>query len=584
MPREEKLLIGVKTEDGDLRKLRRELDKTRGSVKSLQSVGSKMQSVGKSLTAGFTLPMLAMAGAAVKASVDFNRSMANVATLIPGNTKRIAELKKGVQDLSVEMGSTTSDMTGGLYQVISAFGDTADTMAVLEVNAKAAKGGLASVTDAINLTSAVTKGYGDTSAAAVEKAADLALLTVRLGQTTFPELAGSIGRVTPIAAALGVSVEELYAGFATLTGVTGSAAEVSTQHRGILAALMKPTDAMAGAIDKLGFKSSKALIEQMGMVGALQALIKTTDGTTESVSKLFGNVEALPAVFAYAGGQADTYTQKLGEMEKGLGTNNEAFREQTEGINKVGFAWDQAKAKLEVTAQRMGDALAPGVTSALEQLDPFITKVGNLAQGFADLDPEMQGTILKIAAFAVALPPAVAVAGSLLKVLAGIKTAALFLAANPITISFVVAGLAGLAAGYAMTRYLRGQAELQTTTGVTVSPADKARPVLPGAPSAPRSSEAGIVDSTDKYTSYKNYDPDAFSRSFHHTGTDYVPRTGLYRLMQGERVSKPGSSSNVSFNVTVNAPNARTDDDIGRVLESRLRALMREANVRAAFS
>ena len=39
-------------------------------------------------------------------------------------------------------------------------------------------------------------GYGDTSAAAVAKASDLALLTVRLGQTTFPELAASIGRVT----------------------------------------------------------------------------------------------------------------------------------------------------------------------------------------------------------------------------------------------------------------------------------------------------------------------------------------------------------------------------------------------------
>ena len=51
--------------------------------------------------------------------------------------------------------------------------------------------------------------------------------------TTFPELAASIGRVVPVAAKMNVAQEELFAGFATLTGVTGSAAEVSTQLAGI---------------------------------------------------------------------------------------------------------------------------------------------------------------------------------------------------------------------------------------------------------------------------------------------------------------------------------------------------------------
>jgi len=59
-------------------------------------------------------------------------------------------------------------------------------MKVLEINSKAAAGGVATTRDAIDLTSAVTKAYGDTSAAAVQGVSDLALETVRLGQTTFP--------------------------------------------------------------------------------------------------------------------------------------------------------------------------------------------------------------------------------------------------------------------------------------------------------------------------------------------------------------------------------------------------------------
>ena len=61
-----------------------------------------------------------------------------------------------------------------------------------------------------NLLSAVTKGYGDTSAEAVQKAADLSFATVRLGQTTFPELAAAMGKVIPLASTLGVEQEQLF--------------------------------------------------------------------------------------------------------------------------------------------------------------------------------------------------------------------------------------------------------------------------------------------------------------------------------------------------------------------------------------
>ena len=154
-----------------------------------------------------SLAVAAIGIAAIKASTDFNQSMANVATLIPGNIKRVEELKDAVQDLSIVTGKSTADIAAGLYQVISAFGDTSDTVKILDINVRAAAAGLATTTDAINLTSAATKGYGDTSEKAVKKAADLAFVTVKLGQTTFPEIAASIGRVIPIAKSMNVSQE-----------------------------------------------------------------------------------------------------------------------------------------------------------------------------------------------------------------------------------------------------------------------------------------------------------------------------------------------------------------------------------------
>jgi TP901 family phage tail tape measure protein len=237
-----------------------------------KKTGESMKSVGKDLSMRVTAPIVAIGGASIKMAVDFNKGMANVATLIPGNVQRINDLKGSVQTMAVDVGKSTEDLTGGLYNVISAFGDTSDTVKILEINAKAAAAGVATTTDAINLTSAVTKGYGDTTAEAVSKVSDLAFTAVRLGQTTFPELASSVGRVVPFSNELKVSQEELFAVMATGTGVTGTASEVSTQYRAILQSLMAPTGEMTKLFEELGFESGKAMMENLGLHGTIEAI------------------------------------------------------------------------------------------------------------------------------------------------------------------------------------------------------------------------------------------------------------------------------------------------------------------------
>lgn len=356
------------------------------------TLGPQLSSIGKSLTVGVTLPLIGIGTAAVVMATQFNASMANVATLIPGNIDRVNELKTAVQEMAVATGKSTGDLADGLYQVISAFGDTADTVKIVDINARAAAAGLASTTEAIELTSAVTKGYGDTTAAAVQKAADLAFATVKLGQTTFPELAGAIGKVTPIAAALNVTQEELFASFATLTGVTGSAREVTTQMRGAMAALLKPTDDMQKALKTLGVESAAASIEQDGLVGSIQKVIGTTDGSTEAIGKLFANVESLPAIFALSGGQADVFSTKLAAMSEASGSAAEAFVEQTEGVNKAGFAWAQLQQKIVVIGQKLGDILLPILLDVVKAVEPMLNGVLRLVEGFGKLPLPIQLT------------------------------------------------------------------------------------------------------------------------------------------------------------------------------------------------
>lgn len=408
--------------------------------KSFKMSALKMQASGRALSMGLTLPIIGIGAAAIKTAVDFNKGMANVATLIPGQTKRIEELGRAVDDMTVRVGKGAKDLTAGLYQVISAFQDTGDTMKILEINAKAAVAGLASTEQAIALTSAVTKAYGDTTALAVAKAADLAFETVRLGQTTFPQLAGSIGQVTPMAAKMNVGLTELFSTFATLTGVTGNTAQVATQMSGVLRAMIKPTTAMAAAIDKLGYGTTETMVRSLGLVGALRQIIGTTDGTSRQIGKLFGRARALTAVFALTGGQAETFDKKFAEIAKnmesyqlfeligddidefekrmlevgGISAMEKAFIEQTKGVNA--FGWSLKKLGLEIVKalRLLGKTLIPVLQNdALPAFIALVAKVGDAVRWFSNLDASGKKTAVTIAAIAAAAGPVLMVLGTM---------------------------------------------------------------------------------------------------------------------------------------------------------------------------
>jgi TP901 family phage tail tape measure protein len=178
--------------------------------------------------------------------------MASVATLIPQQTANIMQYREEIKNLSIETGKSFDDLTRGLYETISAFPGTEDAIGITELAAKTARAGLSTTKEALSLLSATTKAYGDTSLQAQKKVADLAFTAVKLGQTTFPEMASAIQKVTERSSALGVSQEELYSVFGTFTGVTGDAEMAATQMRSALIAISNPTQELQQVFTALG--------------------------------------------------------------------------------------------------------------------------------------------------------------------------------------------------------------------------------------------------------------------------------------------------------------------------------------------
>ncbi|MFD3271523.1 phage tail tape measure protein [Paenibacillus dendritiformis] len=335
--------------------------------------------------ASVILPALSL-GAGIKAAVGFQDEMANVATLLDGDVKsKLKGMSGQVLQLSKDTGMTTSLLTDGLYQVVSALGDSSDSMEILEIAAKGASAGNATVTDSVNLLSAVTKGYGDTSAAAAAKASDLAFETAKLGQTDFPSLAASMGKVIPLAVTMKIKQEELFGAMATLTGVTGNTAEVTTQLRGTIQGFLQPTAEMEKALKSLGFANGQVALESEGLAGILNKLKKAVNDDEIAFAKLFGSVEAKNAVLALTGTQAENFIEKSKAMENAAGATAAAYDTKAKTIKS---AWDIVQATFNVeTIKLFSDELdnfgnglnVDGIVSGIESIFAGIKSVLSIA-------------------------------------------------------------------------------------------------------------------------------------------------------------------------------------------------------------
>lgn len=356
--------------------------------KNLAALGKTAKTEGKIAAGAMVAAATAVATlgtAAVKSAAEYEAQLANVSTLLTGTeaevAARTAEIGDQVLEISNRTGVATADLTDGMYQVVSAFGDSADAAAILETAAKSAAAGNATTTDSINLLSAVTKGYGDTSAEAVQQAADLAFATVRLGQTSFPELAAGMGKVIPLASTLGLEQEQLWGAMATLTGVTGSTAEVVTQMKATMQAFLSPSKNMQAALKNMGYESGQALLESKGLQGSLDALKDAVGGNELAFAGLFSSVEAQTAVLAMAGNQAENLTSKTAEMYEATGAANTAFERQTNNlkydikmIKNLGANFlTQLGTNILPYVREFAEAALPVVSEALEKIGSYMT-------------------------------------------------------------------------------------------------------------------------------------------------------------------------------------------------------------------
>jgi TP901 family phage tail tape measure protein len=124
-----------------------------------------------------------------------------------------------------------------------------------------------------------------------------------------------MGRVTPVAESLGISLDEVLGAMAVLTISGVKEAEALTQIRGFMTAMQKPTDAMTAALRKMGFESATTAVRTLGLAQFMKELVDATDGTNEALNKVVPRVRGLNFLVMAGKQRNDAFAQSIREIE-----------------------------------------------------------------------------------------------------------------------------------------------------------------------------------------------------------------------------------------------------------------------------
>ena len=406
--------------------------------KKFESASQKFEAASKKF-APISAAVAGVGAASGKMALDFEDSMANVNTLLD-DPSHLEGYKNAVRRISDNTGLSLETMSAGMYQAISSLGDGGEeTERIFTTMARSAKAGGAEVSDSVALISAGMKGYNDVSNETAQKISDLAFQTAKLGVTTFPEMAKSMQPLFPLANSLNLSYEELFGSMATLTGVTGNTAEVSTQLKAVFSNLMAPTTAMQGVIEKYGYSSGQAMLESEGLAGMLKIVQNETGGQADKMAELFSSTEAVTAMTALTGSQFDTFNDKLGQMSDAAGATNAAYEKLQTNGDKLRKAWNQVKNMGVLLGSTMIDMMVPAIMMITDKIDTF-------SEYFANADDSTKRFIVTVGAIVAAIAPALMLTGKLAGIWAALAKG-FAMVSSPAGI--VIALVAGLAAGFA---------------------------------------------------------------------------------------------------------------------------------------
>ena len=296
---------------------------------------------------------LALGGMALTKAGEFGDQVNEIGTLFGGTTSQVNAFAQQVQDYGANSTQSLTQINGAIYASVSAgvaYGDSLAFLAEAEKLAVAGKADLNSTSIALIST---LNAYGESTAKAGQYS-DIFFQTVKLGQTTLPELAAGLAQVTGIASAAEIPFEDLSAAIAALTAYGLPTSQAITGIKAAISNIIAPTSEATDAAKLLGLQFDSGALKSKGFAGVLDEVYKATNGNVGEMTKFFSSVEGLNVALSLGKDGAGKFAGAIEGMAASAGATAAAFKAMEQNFS---IAVQQMKNSVDLLLISIGGPL-----------------------------------------------------------------------------------------------------------------------------------------------------------------------------------------------------------------------------------
>ena len=328
------------------------------------------------------------------AAQKFQLQVAQISAISSGPGSSVDALTESLRKLSVQLGVSIESVGEGAFEALqNDLGTTKETMDFLggSVSKLSILFG-SDLKSAVNTVSPILKAYNlDISEA--DRISDLLFTTIKTGVITMDELSSQLGKTVPFATQLGVSLEDLLSSIAAITLQGTDAATAQTQFRNILIKLIKPTESLQAAFEKLGVSTGQELVAKFGgTTQALKALFDSVNNSEEAIARMFNTTRG-------AAGALNLLANAGSEQER-------IFKEMAESIGIVNAEFEKFDAtparRAQKATEQLNDTIRQLGNTTLEIKTQFLEAFNGIVQNAEDAKIALAGVGIAIAGLGVA--------------------------------------------------------------------------------------------------------------------------------------------------------------------------------------
>lgn len=317
---------------------------------------------------------------ATQMAADYQQSMNMIQSLTGANTQQMAQYDSQLKQLSVDAGVAPTQLSQGLYNVMSAGYSGGDAMRVLALATEDAKIGMTDSATTTNALTNVMKSFGVQASDATRVNGEM-LATVTAGKSTFSQYANSITTAASTSTQFHESMETMNAAWATLTSSGISAGQATTDYDQSLRIMDGNIGTVAKSLNKSGIAFSEAKFNTLDYGGKVQMLSQALDKAASEHVRVTGATQQGAQAIQTIAKNMSTYNNDLATF-----SNKAEMAKKTQdawAITQQGF--NQKMSQLNAAFSNMmiaiGNKLLPILGKLAGAITPLIVGFTNWING-----------------------------------------------------------------------------------------------------------------------------------------------------------------------------------------------------------